>query len=68
MHLKMHMDSIDPKRELNQKEIKEAVKEEREVLKKYNAVSAVTDGPVEDMEGVPLPGDLFQGFPPTAPK
>lgn len=57
--------TIAPDAPLTQEEVKRAVKQEREWLKEFNAVSAVTDGPVEDMEGVPLPGDFHQGTPPT---
>lgn len=50
---------------LSPEEIKKSIEQEREWLKDNNAVSAVTGGPVEDMEGVPLPADLDQKFPPA---
>lgn len=46
-------------------EIKKSVEQERKWLEENNAVSAVTGGPVEDQEGVPLPADLHQGMPPA---
>jgi hypothetical protein len=60
----MHEEKLE-NRILSPEEIKASVKQEREWLRENNAVSAVTDGPVEDMEGVPLPADMFQGFPPA---
>ena len=51
---------------LGPKEIKQAVVRERAWLRENNAVSAVNEGPVEDLEGVPLPADPFQGTPPAA--
>lgn len=50
---------------LTSDEVKRAVKKERGWLEENGAISAVTGGPVEDMEGVPLPADLHQGTPPT---
>lgn len=49
--------------ELSPAETAKAVKNEREWLRENNASSAVTGGPVEDLEGVPLPADLHQGTP-----
>ena len=50
---------------LDEKEVCETVKQEREWLKENNAVSAVNDGPVEDLEGVPIPADLLRKTPET---
>lgn len=62
--MKKHM--IGPSSDvMTTEEVREAVRKERCWLKKNNAVSEVTGGPVEDMEGVPLPADLHQGTPPT---
>ena len=43
--------------------ITDAVRKEREWLNENDAVSAVSGGPVEDLEGVPLPADTFQEEP-----
>ncbi|MBY0369538.1 hypothetical protein K2X33_02555 [bacterium] len=48
---------------LSPQELKEAIHEERVWLRENGATSAVTGGPVEDMEGVPLPADIHQGTP-----
>ena len=50
---------------LTPKEIDTAVSNERKWLRENNAISAVTGGPVEDQEGVPLPADMHQGTPPA---
>lgn len=51
---------------LNSEEIKESVEQERKWLKENNAVSAVSGGPVEDLEGIPIPADFQQeGLPPA---
>jgi hypothetical protein len=50
---------------LTPEEIKKSVEQERKWLEENNAISAVTDGPVEDQEGVPLPADIHQGMPPA---
>jgi hypothetical protein len=39
---------------LTEQQVKIAVDKERRWLNEYNAVSAVTGGPVEDLESVPL--------------
>lgn len=44
---------------ISEKDVRESVKQERKWLKENNAVSAVNDGPVEDLEGVPIPADLL---------
>lgn len=53
-------------KELTPEELKQAICNERRWLEENNAVSEVTGGPVEDLEGVPLPADLHQGTPPPA--
>lgn len=50
---------------LTPQEIAEAYARERRWLRENDATSAVTGGPVEDQEGVPLPADLHQGRPPA---
>lgn len=61
-------ETIGPSSEvLSQSELKKAICEERVWLDENNAVSAVTGGHVEDLQGVPLPVDLHQGTPPTQP-
>jgi hypothetical protein len=59
------MDEQKDDKVLSPAELEKALRQEREWLQANNGVSAVTDGPVEDLEGVPLPGDLFQGTPAT---
>lgn len=49
-------------------DVKKAVDDERHWLEKYNAVSEVSGGPVEDLKGVPLPSDLHQETPPVCKK
>jgi hypothetical protein len=54
------------KRILTPEEILEQNERERRWLDENNAVSAVTGGHVEDLQGVPLPADLHQdGRPPA---
>lgn len=50
---------------LTPEEIKKSVDQERKWLHENNAISAVIDGPVEDLQGVPLPADIQQGAPPA---
>ena len=59
------MKKEESKKTLNPEEIKQSVKQEREWLKQNDAVSAVNDGPVEDLEGMPLVSDDHQGMPPA---
>lgn len=57
---------MECKKEMSLGQVKKAVEKERRWLKENNAVSAVTDGPVEDMQGVPLLANTDDGCPPTA--
>lgn len=68
--LRKNEGSTDPARSpvLTPKEVKECVEKERKWLEDNNAVSAVSGGPVEDLEGIPLPADIHQGVPPTRKK
>ena len=50
---------------LSEDQLARAIANERKWLNENNGVSAVTGGPVEDQEGVPLPSDMFQGTPAT---
>lgn len=60
------VEPVDPGgRDLTPEEIAQAVENERRWLRENNAISEVFGGPVEDMQGVPLPADLHQGTPPA---
>lgn len=50
---------------LSPEEILRQNERERRWLLENNAISAVIDGPVEDLQGVSLPADLHQGRPPA---
>jgi hypothetical protein len=45
---------------VSESEIKRVNERERKWLEENNAVSAITGGPVEDLQGVPLPTDLLE--------
>ena len=50
---------------LSPEEIKKSVEQERKWLKENGAVSAVSGGPMEDLDGVPILATPHQGIPPA---